>query len=222
MLNDVSLDVSAGEHIALLGRTGCGKSTLLQLLTRAWDVDSGDIVIHGQPLKKWDEASLRSMTSVVTQRVYLFSGTLRQNLCLAASESSDEQLTDVLYQVGLDGLLLDGQGLNNWLGEGGRQLSGGELRRLGLARALLHGGSLLLLDEPTEGLDAETERQILTLLHEVAKNKTLIMVTHRLRGLAHFDRICVMEEGCLVEQGKHHDLIAKRGCYWYSHQQFTL
>ncbi|EOS96530.1 cysteine/glutathione ABC transporter ATP-binding protein/permease CydC [Erwinia tracheiphila] len=222
VLNDVSLDVSAGEHIALLGRTGCGKSTLLQLLTRAWDVDSGDIVIHGQPLKKWDEASLRSMTSVVTQRVYLFSGTLRQNLCLAASESSDEQLTDVLYQVGLDGLLLDGQGLNNWLGEGGRQLSGGELRRLGLARALLHGGSLLLLDEPTEGLDAETERQILTLLHEVAKNKTLIMVTHRLRGLAHFDRICVMEEGCLVEQGKHHDLIAKRGCYWYSHQQFTL
>lgn len=221
-LHQISLDIAPGEHIALLGRTGCGKSTLLQLLTRAWDVDSGEIVINDQPLKNWDETSLRGMTSVVTQRVYLFSGTLRENLLLAGAQSSDEQLAEVLHQVGLQGLLCDSQGLNGWLGEGGRQLSGGELRRLGIARALLHGGSLLLLDEPTEGLDAETEQQILALLRRVAQDKTLIMVTHRLQGLTHFDRICVMENGHLIEQGQHHELIAKRGHYWYFHQQFTL
>lgn len=222
ILHNISLKVEAGEHIALLGTTGCGKSTLLQLLTRAWDVDNGEIIINGRPLKSWDEASLRGMTSVVTQRVYLFSGTLRENLRLASAESDDEQLIEVLHQVGLQGLVNNAEGLDSWLGEGGRQLSGGELRRLGLARALLHGGALLLLDEPTEGLDAETEQQILILLRQVAKNKTMIMVTHRLQGLAHLDKIYVMEDGRFIEQGKHDELIAKRQRYWYFHQRLTL
>ncbi|WP_034941197.1 heme ABC transporter ATP-binding protein/permease CydC [Erwinia mallotivora] len=221
-LDGFSLDIAAGEHIALLGGSGCGKSTLLQLLTRAWDADSGEILLNGLPLKNWDEATLRGMTSVVTQRVHLFNGTLRENLLVASPDSNDQQLTAVLHQVGLQGLLHDSQGLNGWLGEGGRQLSGGELRRLGLARALLHGGTLLLLDEPTEGLDAETEQQILMLLRQVARNRTMVMVTHRLQGLMHFDRICVMENGSLIEQGEHRELIAKRGRYWYFHQRYTL
>lgn len=190
-IRDLSLDITPGEHIALLGRTGCGKSTLLQLLTRAWDPQHGTIQLNGQPLDQYSEADLRARTSVVTQRVHLFSSTLRDNLLLAAPDASDEQLSAALQQVGLEKLLENNQGLNAWLGEGGRQLSGGELRRLGLARALLHGGDLMLLDEPTEGLDAETEQQILALLRQVAQNKTLIMVTHRLRGLAHFDRIAL-------------------------------
>lgn len=221
-LQKISLTLNAGEHIALLGRTGCGKSTLLQLLTRAWDVDSGEIILNGQSIKHWDEPSLRAMTSVVTQRVHLFSNTLRENLRLASAESDDEQLVAVLHQVGLEGLLDNDQGLNAWLGEGGRQLSGGELRRLGLARALLHGGSLLLLDEPTEGLDAETEQQILALLQQVAQNRTLVMVTHRLQGLHYFDKICIMDNGSIIEQGNHAELIAKRGRYWYFHQQLAL
>lgn len=221
-INDLTLNIGAGEHIALLGRTGCGKSTLLQLLTRAWDPQQGTILLNGQPLTQWSEADLRARTSVVTQRVHLFSASLRDNLLLAAPETSDEQLCHVLHQVGLEKLLDNQQGLNAWLGEGGRQLSGGELRRLGLARALLHGGDLMLLDEPTEGLDAETEQQILALLRKVASGKTLIMVTHRLRGLAHFDRICVMDNGQLIEQGNHQELVSKQGRYWTFLQRFAL
>lgn len=221
-IRDLSLDITPGEHIALLGRTGCGKSTLLQLLTRAWDPQHGTIQLNGQPLDQYSEADLRARTSVVTQRVHLFSSTLRDNLLLAAPDASDEQLSAALQQVGLEKLLENNQGLNAWLGEGGRQLSGGELRRLGLARALLHGGDLMLLDEPTEGLDAETEQQILALLRQVAQNKTLIMVTHRLRDLAHFDRICVMDSGEIIEQGNHAELVAKQGRYWTFLQRFAL
>ena len=221
-LAGLTLEIGAGEHIALLGRTGCGKSTLLQLLTRAWDPQQGTILLNGQPLTDWSEADLRARTSVVTQRVHLFSASLRDNLLLAAPACRDEQLCDALHQVGLETLLDNDQGLNAWLGEGGRQLSGGELRRLGLARALLHGGDLMLLDEPTEGLDAETEQQILAFLRQVARGKTLIMVTHRLRGLAHFDRICVMDSGQIIEQGNHQELVSKQGRYWTFLQRFAL
>lgn len=221
-IQGLTLDIRAGEHIALLGRTGCGKSTLLQLLTRAWDPQQGAILLNDQPLADWREADLRARTSVVTQRVHLFSASLRDNLILAAPGSSDETLCNALLQVGLEKLLDNDQGLNAWLGEGGRQLSGGELRRLGLARALLHGGDLMLLDEPTEGLDAETEQQILALLRDVARGKTLIMVTHRLRGLAHFDRICVMDSGQIIEQGNHQELVSKQGRYWTFLQRFAL
>lgn len=221
-LDDFSLEVAAGEHVALLGRTGCGKSTLLQLITRAWDPQAGEILLNNIPLKSWDEASLRAATSVVTQRVHLFSGTLRDNLLLAAAQSSDDRLTEVLHQVGLDKLLDSQQGLNVWLGEGGRQLSGGELRRLAIARAVLHEGPLMLLDEPTEGLDAETEQHILALLRQIGRSKTMIMVTHRLQGLDHFDKICVMDGGQISEQGSHLELILKRGRYWHFHQRFTL
>ncbi|WP_147196593.1 cysteine/glutathione ABC transporter ATP-binding protein/permease CydC [Pantoea sp. CCBC3-3-1] len=221
-IENFSLEIASGEHIALLGRTGCGKSTLLQLLTRAWDPSQGEIWLNGHLLPTWDEASLRKLTSVVTQRVHIFSNTLRDNLLLASPDSSDSQLTEVLQRVGLHTLLEDGQGLNSWLGDGGRQLSGGEQRRLGLARALLHNGSLLLLDEPTEGLDAETEQQILQLLQEIAQDKTLIMVTHRLQGLHRFDRICVMDGGRLVEQGNHLELISKESHYSAFHQRIAL
>lgn len=221
-IDQLTLEIGAGEHIALLGRTGCGKSTLLQLLTRAWDPQQGSILLNGQPLTDWSEGDLRTRTSVVTQRVHLFSASLRDNLLLATPDSSDEQLCNALHQVGLETLLDNDQGLNAWLGEGGRQLSGGELRRLGLARALLHGGDLMLLDEPTEGLDAETEQQILALLRKVAQGKTLIMVTHRLRGLAYFDRICVMDSGQIIEQGNHQELVSKQGRYWTFLQRFAL
>lgn len=217
VLQHISLSLQPGEHIALLGKTGCGKSTLLQLLTRAWDCREGAISLNGSPLSAWSEENLRSMMSVVPQRVHLFSDTLRQNLRLAAPEASDEVLTQVLQQVGL-AHLLEQEGLNAWLGEGGRQLSGGEQRRIGLARALLHPAPLILLDEPTEGLDAETEQRMLQLLREHCKDKTLLVITHRLRGLESMDRLCVMDGGQIVEEGDHQTLMAQRGRYWQFHQ----
>lgn len=212
-LNAVSLNVTAGQRVAILGRTGCGKSTLLQLLTRAWDPQQGEILLNGQPLASFSEAALRATISVVPQRVHLFSATLRDNLLLASPAAADEALATVLTQVGLEKLLVD-DGLNSWLGEGGRQLSGGELRRLAIARALLHDAPLFLLDEPTEGLDATTESQILDLLSDVTKGKTVLMVTHRLRGLSQCDQIIVMDNGEIIEQGNHAALMAKQGRYY--------
>lgn len=217
-LKDISLQVAAGEHIAILGRTGCGKSTLLQLLTRAWDPANGQIQLNGQPLSELSETTLRQAMSVVPQRVHLFSATLRDNLLLAAPQVSDARLADILARVGLEKLLED-SGLNSWLGEGGRQLSGGELRRLAIARALLHDAPLMLLDEPTEGLDATTESQILDLLSEVMRDKTVLMVTHRLRGLARFNQIIVMDNGQIIEQGSHAELLAEQGRYYQFKQR---
>ncbi|HHT8353137.1 TPA: heme ABC transporter ATP-binding protein/permease CydC [Raoultella ornithinolytica] len=217
-LENISLQVGAGEHIAILGRTGCGKSTLLQLLTRAWDPANGEILLNDQPLTHLNEATLRQAMSVVPQRVHLFSSTLRDNLSLAAPGASDIQLMKALERVGLEKLLED-SGLNAWLGEGGRQLSGGELRRLAIARALLHDAPLMLLDEPTEGLDATTESQILDLLAEVMREKTVLMVTHRLRGLARFNRIIVMDNGKIIEQGSHAELLAEQGRYYQFKQR---
>ncbi len=212
VLKNINLDVRAGEHIALLGQTGCGKSTLLQLLTRAWDISNGALEINGHPVADYDEATLRKMITVVSQRAHVFNTTLRENLRMASPQSTDEQIADALKQVDLH-VLLENEGLNAWLGEGGRQLSGGEQRRIGLARALLHDAPLWLLDEPTEGLDAETEQHILALLHKHCQNKTLLLVTHRLHGLEALDRICVMEEGQIVEQGDHQTLAAAQSRY---------
>ncbi|EBS7634697.1 cysteine/glutathione ABC transporter ATP-binding protein/permease CydC [Salmonella enterica] len=217
-LNAISLQTKPGEHIAILGRTGCGKSTLLQLLTRAWDPQQGDILINGRPLSSLSESALRQTISVVPQRVHLFSATLRDNLLLAAPSASDDVLSDILRRVGLEKLLED-SGLNSWLGEGGRLLSGGELRRLAIARALLHDAPLMLLDEPTEGLDATTESEMLELLANVMREKTVLMVTHRLRGLARFDQIIVMDDGRIIERGAHAALLAAQGRYYQFKQR---
>ncbi|QXZ18553.1 heme ABC transporter ATP-binding protein/permease CydC [Lelliottia amnigena] len=217
-LDGINLTVQAGQNVAILGRTGCGKSTLLQLLTRAWDPRQGQILFNTTPLTDFNEQTVRKIVSVVPQRVHLFSATLRDNLLLASPTASDEALCAVLEKVGLHKLLED-DGLNAWLGEGGRQLSGGELRRLAVARALLHDAPFMLLDEPTEGLDATTESQILDLLAQTMKNKTVLMVTHRLRGLANFDQIIVMDNGQIIEQGSHAELFAKQGRYYQFKQR---
>ncbi|HIA5456679.1 TPA: heme ABC transporter ATP-binding protein/permease CydC [Salmonella enterica] len=217
-LNALSLQANPGEHVAILGRTGCGKSTLLQLLTRAWAPQQGEILLNDLPLSSLSESALRRTISVVPQRVHLFSATLRDNLLLAAPNASDEALSDMLRHVGLENLLED-SGLNSWLGEGGRLLSGGELRRLAIARALLHDAPLMLLDEPTEGLDATTESEMLELLADVMREKTVLMVTHRLRGLARFDQIIVMDDGRIIERGTHAELLAGQGRYYQFKQR---
>ncbi|MGF1757344.1 cysteine/glutathione ABC transporter ATP-binding protein/permease CydC [Photobacterium sagamiensis] len=212
VLSNVSVSLKQGEKLALLGRTGCGKSTLLQLLTRNWDPQQGQIRIDDVALPEWHEDSLRKAVTVVSQRVDVFNGSLRENLVLAKPEGTDEEFVAALDNVGLQ-TLLDGKGLDTWLGEGGRQISGGERRRLGIARALLHDAPILLLDEPTEGLDRRTEQQILDLLLEHAKNKTVLFITHRLVGLEQMDQICLMDEGEIIEHGKHKELLAAGGRY---------
>ncbi|WP_318498444.1 heme ABC transporter ATP-binding protein/permease CydC [Photobacterium leiognathi] len=212
VVKNVSIDLKQGEKLALLGRTGCGKSTLLQLITRSWDPQQGQILLDSKPLPEWSEASLRKAITVVSQRVDIFNGSLRENLVLAKPNGTDAEFTEALIQVGLSALLED-KGLDTWLGDGGRQISGGERRRLGIARALLHDAPILLMDEPTEGLDRRTEQQILALLLEHAKDKTVLFITHRLVGLDQMDQICLMDEGEIIERGKHQELLAQKGRY---------
>ena len=209
-LSNINLQIKKGSKNALLGKTGSGKSTLLQLLVRHYDPIQGNILLAEQPIQHYTEQSLRTQICFLTQRVHMFSDTLRHNLQIACSEKiDDEKMLDVLKQVGLEKLVEQTQGLDIWLGDGGRPLSGGEQRRLGLARVLLNDAPILLMDEPTEGLDRETERNILRLILQHSQNKTLIMVTHRLTALEQFDQICIIDDSKLIEQGSYTELIEK-------------
>ena len=207
-LENLNLTIQKGRKVAILGKTGSGKSTLLQLLVRNYDANQGELFLAGKPIADYAEDTLRSQFCFLTQRVHVFSDTLRQNLQFASAVNiSDEKMIEVLNQVGLGKLLEQEQGLDIWLGDGGRPLSGGEQRRLGLARILLNDAPILLLDEPTEGLDRETERQILRLILAHAENKTLIMVTHRLTAIEQFDELCVIDEAKLIEKGTYAELL---------------
>lgn len=189
VLNHFSLTIEAGKHIGLIGKTGCGKSTLLNLVTRTWDPTSGNIFINETPINQLDEPTLRKVIAVVPQVITIFSDTLRKNLLIGDPKASDQQLIDVLQQVELSKLLSTEHGLNLPLGQGGRSLSGGEIRRIGIARALLHNSPLVLMDEPTESLDHQTEQQIIQLIKQTCQNKTLLMVTHRLTDNPLFDQV---------------------------------
>ncbi|MCL1037431.1 cysteine/glutathione ABC transporter ATP-binding protein/permease CydC [Shewanella submarina] len=227
VLNGFNLTVRAGRKVALLGQTGCGKSTLLSLITRQWQPDTGSILLDGHQITDFTQAELRRGISVVSQRVYLFAGTLRDNLAIAlmpdengkAPRVDDEQLLQVLNRVGLQTLTQGDKPLNTWLGEGGRQLSGGELRRIGIARVLLRDAPLLLLDEPTEGLDKRTEREILALLFEFARDKTVLMISHRLTAMAQMDEIHLLEQGRITDSGTHESLLTNNSYYQSLYQR---
>ncbi|MCG9747773.1 cysteine/glutathione ABC transporter ATP-binding protein/permease CydC [Shewanella sp. Isolate8] len=229
VLDGLSLTVKPGEKLALLGQTGCGKSSLLSLITREWTPDAGTLLLDGRPIEAYSEQALRRAMTVVSQRIYLFAGTLRDNLTLAQfeqapshgsrserkawREANDAKLIAVLERVGLGALTQGDKPLDNWIGEGGRQLSGGERRRIGVARALLRDAPLLLLDEPTEGLDQRTEREIMTLLLEFAKDKTMVMISHRLTAMDKMDSIHLMEAGKIRTSGTHQSLLAQDAHY---------
>ncbi|WP_300481392.1 cysteine/glutathione ABC transporter ATP-binding protein/permease CydC [Shewanella sp.] len=228
VLQGLSLEIKAGQKVALLGPTGCGKSSLLALITREWQAQQGHIKLDGLPLAEYSERSLRDAMTVISQRIYLFAGTLRENLVIALPviegekrTAHDKRLIDVLQRVGLGALLTGDKPLDRWIGEGGRQLSGGEQRRIGVARALLRDAPLLLLDEPTEGLDKRTEREILSLLFEFAQDKTLLMISHRLTAMAKMDHIHLLGQGKIIASGTHQSLIEDSAEYQALYQRLA-
>lgn len=214
-LQDFWMDLPSGKRVALVGESGAGKSTVGQVLMRFRLPSSGQVRVNGWNLRDLRGEDLRTHLAVVSQQTYLFSGTLRENLLLAAPQASEEELLKVLEQVQLQPLLRRlPKGLDTWLGAQGEMLSGGERQRIALARALLKPASFWLLDEPVSGLDAETARTILRMLWGLAGSRSVLYITHFLAELEEFDEILVLQRGRVIERGKHADLLQAGG--WYA------
>ncbi len=213
-LRQVSLDLPEGRRIAVVGPSGAGKSTLIALLLRFWEYSEGRITLGGRDLRELLPDEVRSRFAVVRQKPFIFSGTLRENLLLAAPDADKARLDAVMDAVRLaDWLRTLPQGYDTDLGGQGLQLSGGQRQRLALARALLRDAPILLLDEPTANLDAITERALVETLLEATRGRSVLWVTHSLVGLEAMDEIVVLYKGEVAERGTHADLLARGGLY---------
>ncbi|AJP70953.1 ABC transporter transmembrane domain-containing protein [Sphingomonas hengshuiensis] len=214
VLADFSLDVQPGETVAVVGPSGAGKSTLFQLLQRFYDPESGVVRVDGVNLRDADPADVRSRMAIVPQETVIFAASARDNLRYGAWDASDEKLWAAAEAANAADFLRDlPQGLDTFLGEGGARLSGGQRQRVAIARALLRDAPILLLDEATSALDAESERLVQDALERLMRDRTTLVIAHRLATVRAARRILVMEEGRVVESGNHADLVAKGGIY---------
>jgi ATP-binding cassette subfamily C protein CydC len=199
-LKNISLTIPQGGKIAIIGPSGSGKTTLLQLLMRYFDPEQGSVLLAGQDTRQLDADELMSCFGVLSQRSQLFAATIRENLLLAKPDASPAELNAAVKAAGLESFVgYLPEGLETWVGESGVKVSGGEARRIALARLYLKNAPVLILDEPTEGLDSDTERDVFKALADFAIDKTLVMVTHREAGLGLADVVYGMEQGSLRE-----------------------
>ncbi|MCC7448497.1 MAG: thiol reductant ABC exporter subunit CydC [Anaerolineae bacterium] len=217
-LDGLSFTVPAGCWTAVIGPSGAGKSTLINLLLRFREFSEGQITIGGVDIRQCNPDLLRQQIAVVSQQTHLFNTTVRENLRIARRDATDDELLQATQTAQLhDFITALPQGYDTWIGEQGLQLSSGQRQRLAIARALLKDAPILILDEATANLDAQTERDILTLLRKVMRQRTVLMITHKLVGLDHADEILVMHTGQIVERGRHAALRQINGLYsrWY-------
>lgn len=214
IIESIDLSIPAGSTVALVGPSGSGKTTLAHLLTRFWDPDHGSITIGGTDLRRFSEVHLRHMITLVSQQAHIFNATLRENLLIAAPHADQAQLREALERARLaefvDGLP---DGLDTWTGESGSQLSGGEARRLILARALLKNAPIWILDEPTEGLDNENRRRFTETIFANLAGRSGLLITHNKEALARVDRVCFLEYGRVIACGSHERLLAENRRY---------
>ncbi|WP_417532696.1 thiol reductant ABC exporter subunit CydC [Marinobacterium stanieri] len=209
-LCDFNLTIEPGESVLILGHTGSGKSTLLNLLARFHDVTRGEVELSGMSIRDFSESQLRAQISTLSQPVELFAGTLADNLRLGDPAADDAALLEVLSIARLDQELGD-QPLVYSVGESGGRLSGGQRKRVALARALLREAPILWLDEPTEGLDIDTERLVMQAVLRRCSSQTLVVISHHLQMADQFDRVVILDAGRIVEQGRPADLAADAG-----------
>ncbi|WP_370310511.1 ABC transporter transmembrane domain-containing protein [Sphingobium abikonense] len=213
-LHGIDLDIHPGETVAVVGPSGAGKSTLIQLALRFYDPDSGAVRLNGVALPDLAPAELRAMMAMVPQDSVIFAASARDNLRYGRWGANDAQIWDAARAANADAFLRDlPQGLDSFLGEGGARLSGGQRQRIAIARALLRDASILLLDEATSALDAESERLVQDALATLMQGRTTIVIAHRLATVRAADRIIVMDEGRIVEEGDHATLLARDGLY---------
>ena len=214
ILKGVSLEMPAGSFISLVGESGCGKSTIAGLLAGRNKGYQGEIMVGGKQVFDIPESELMQYVTVVRHNSYLFKGTVEENLRMAKADATAEEMKAVLSRVNLLAFLENQEGLETKLLEKAGNLSGGQCQRLALARALLHDTPVYIFDEATSNIDAESEEQIMKVIHELAKSKTILLISHRLSNVTESDCIYMLKSGMIVEKGTHAELMEKGGAYW--------
>ena len=214
VLSDVSFTVSPGESVALVGASGAGKSTIVKLLMRFYDPSSGTVLLDGFALKGLKVDSLRENVAVLFQESLIFDGTVRENIAYGKPDATDEEIVQAAKAADAHGFIMKlADGYDTPVGQKGRNLSGGQRQRLAIARAMIRNAPILILDEPAEGLDANSEMRIAEPMNRLMKDRATLMITHNLRSAAKADRILYLKDGEVVESGSHEELLKRGGPY---------
>ena len=222
VLGDINLEVKAGERVALVGPSGGGKTTLCNLIPRFYDVSSGRILIDGQDITKLTLRSLRESIGVVQQEVYMFSGTVFDNIAYGLPGATRQSVVNAAKQAGADEFIMKlPNGYETFVGERGVKLSGGQKQRISIARVFLKNPPILILDEATSALDNESERLVQKSLEELSVGRTTFTIAHRLTTIRGASTIWVLTENGVAEKGSHRELMEKKGVYYHLYQMYT-
>jgi ATP-binding cassette subfamily B protein len=221
-LANLNLNVKAGENVALVGPSGSGKTTFCNLIPRFYDVSSGRITVDGQDIRVLTQKSLRENIGMVQQEVYLFSGTVYENIAYGKPGASLEEVVSAAKQAGAHEFITQlPNGYDTFVGERGVKLSGGQKQRVSIARVFLKNPPILILDEATSALDNESERIVQKSLETLAKGRTTFTIAHRLTTIRNASVIWVLTDKGIEEQGTHHELMAKKGVYYNLYHMYT-
>ena len=220
VLKDINLTVQTGETIAIVGKSGGGKTTFVNLIPRFYDVTSGSILIDGRDIRDLSIESLRMQTAIVTQQTFLFNDTVKDNIAYGDTGRQYEDIVSAARSAYAEDFIRAlPQGYDTVIGESGVKLSGGQRQRIAIARALLKNAPILILDEATSSLDTQSEREVQNALDTLMKGRTSFVIAHRLSTIMNADRIIVLKDGRIVEQGRHEELLARGGEYKSLYEQ---